>query len=349
MSDYIGYISNDIIKSIWMLKSAFAKGTIVYVVLLLFLFLIRKRKAVSWKWLAEYLFCVYIMELLQITGIFELKFGLENLSCHLIPFINSSIVPVILNCVLFVPYGFLLPIVFPSEKWSWKKALLIGALTSGFIELLQAFGGRFSEIDDILMNAYGTLAGYICYTVVWEIQKNWKKSVHSFLALLLSFMICFTGIYLVGENDSMQDDTLEYGIEPVQAYILETNLYAEGEKKSGDTASELYADFECQLINCGGHRFKPQKISQKELPNQKNCCIEVVFTSPQTLTLREDFSISDVDHLLYDYDQNALYWGKAGYQNSVDFMDLDSELQKHKDEVAEDYQRIKKEILKEFQ
>ena len=64
--------------------------------------------------------------------------------------------------------------------------------------------------------------------------------------------------------------------------------------------------------------------------------------------MREDVSISDVDHLLYDYDQNELYWGKAGYQNSVDFMELDSELQKHRDEVTKEYQRIKTEILKAF-
>ncbi|MGL4338482.1 MAG: VanZ family protein [Turicibacter sp.] len=39
----------------------------------------------------------------------------------------------------------------------------MGFITSFWIELLQLFGGRFAEIDDILANSLGTFVGFIVF------------------------------------------------------------------------------------------------------------------------------------------------------------------------------------------
>ena len=132
------------------------------------------------------------------TGIFTLNYGLNGIfSYNLLPFIGSSIIPALLNFVLFVPYGFLLPFVFSSCKWNWKKVVIVGGLTSLVIELLQMFGGRYAEIDDFLINTFEAFSGYIIYVCVHELKKNRKKAVAYFLSLCIALIIAFVGIYVV--------------------------------------------------------------------------------------------------------------------------------------------------------
>lgn len=57
----------------------------------------------------ELLFCIYAILLIKIVGIFSLHFSFTGaMNYNIVPFVGSSFVPVLLNFVLFVPYGFLL-------------------------------------------------------------------------------------------------------------------------------------------------------------------------------------------------------------------------------------------------
>ena len=69
-----------------------------------------------------------------------------------------------LNILVFVPLGFLLPQVWRRARW-WK-VLLIGFGVSLLIEALQLVTrlGWF-DIDDILANTLGAVAGYIVFAV----------------------------------------------------------------------------------------------------------------------------------------------------------------------------------------
>lgn len=62
------------------------------------------------------------------------------MSYNLVPFMGSSFIPVLLNVLLFLPHGFLLPLVFTACKWNWKRILCIGAATSLIIEVLVSVG-----------------------------------------------------------------------------------------------------------------------------------------------------------------------------------------------------------------
>lgn len=63
------------------------------------------------------------------------------------------------NVFLFSPIGFFLPMIW--KRWqSFYKILWIGLGTTCFIEFIQFFIGRSSDIDDVLLNTIGVLIGY---------------------------------------------------------------------------------------------------------------------------------------------------------------------------------------------
>lgn len=81
---------------------------------------------------------------------------------NLIPFRTFSSDPwsvmiLLGNVIMFLPIGF-----FSTLLWrnmSWKRILLVGLLTTLFIEVVQLFVGRSFDIDDILLNTLGVLLG----------------------------------------------------------------------------------------------------------------------------------------------------------------------------------------------
>lgn len=77
---------------------------------------------------------------------------------------------VVENVLLFVPYGIVCPLAFRHLR-GFTGCLAMGAVTSLFVELLQLFTGRgFFQIDDILTNILGTVAGYLLYFLFWGVR-----------------------------------------------------------------------------------------------------------------------------------------------------------------------------------
>lgn len=73
------------------------------------------------------------------------------------------------NILLFMPLGFLLPILY--EKFnSFKKILLLGFFGSLCVELTQLLIGsifpltlKIADIDDLILNTLGCILGYLIY------------------------------------------------------------------------------------------------------------------------------------------------------------------------------------------
>jgi glycopeptide antibiotics resistance protein len=65
------------------------------------------------------------------------------------------------NVLLFVPLGFLLPLLVPAMR-RWWQALAVGAGVSLLIELYQLAwpGVRKASVNDLLMNALGAVLGF---------------------------------------------------------------------------------------------------------------------------------------------------------------------------------------------
>ena len=64
---------------------------------------------------------------------------------------------ILANIVLFVPFGFLMPIAFRRLKWWQTDLICIG--TTCTIELVQPMLGRACDLDDVIANALGGIIG----------------------------------------------------------------------------------------------------------------------------------------------------------------------------------------------
>ena len=74
------------------------------------------------------------------------------------------------NIGIFAPVGF-----FPAllwRRWRWWKSLLLGFFTSCAIEFAQFFIGRSTDIDDVILNTAGALAGYWLFWLVRALFPN---------------------------------------------------------------------------------------------------------------------------------------------------------------------------------
>jgi len=70
----------------------------------------------------------------------------------------------ILNVVLFVPYGFLFAMVHPRRLNSVLYSLMAGIMLSSIAEIMQlVMRAGQCDLDDILANTFGTVIGYAAY------------------------------------------------------------------------------------------------------------------------------------------------------------------------------------------
>ena len=85
------------------------------------------------------------------------------------------------NTLLFMPLGFLVPLLWRREQMV-EKTVSIGFLFSLFIEAAQLFSFRATDIDDLLMNTMGTWLGYLLFLAINRIfpgraaDSAWEKS-----------------------------------------------------------------------------------------------------------------------------------------------------------------------------
>ena len=74
----------------------------------------------------------------------------------------TSLEGIILNILLFIPFGYLLPSLFPKLRW-WQ-VILLGLAFSLTIELLQLITKLgFADVDALINNTLGAAIGWLCY------------------------------------------------------------------------------------------------------------------------------------------------------------------------------------------
>lgn len=96
--------------------------------------------------------------------------GLPNVT-YIRPEVNLNLIPIIgisnewqsslLNILLFVPLGMMLPILWKVFR-KMLRTLLFGFTASLTIELLQMLTFRATDVNDLITNTVGTALGFIC-------------------------------------------------------------------------------------------------------------------------------------------------------------------------------------------
>ncbi|MGL9748053.1 hypothetical protein IGI50_001986 [Enterococcus sp. DIV0170] len=85
----------------------------------------------------------------------------------------------ILNIIMFVPFGFLLPLIW-SQYRALRSVVFLGFEFSLMIELLQLFNRRATDIDDLLMNTLGALVGFLFWQLSKKIINKVPNSIQAF-------------------------------------------------------------------------------------------------------------------------------------------------------------------------
>ena len=143
-------------------------------------------------------FTVYLAAVLHFTGAGTLhdaiRFGIDfNPSqINLIPFngFEHDIEGHILNILLFMPLGIILPLSVQSTHKAWV-AVVFAAIFSIAIELSQFMNSRVTDIDDVMMNILGAFLGYITYCILTKvIKRELKGSVPLNVVIILTCSVC---------------------------------------------------------------------------------------------------------------------------------------------------------------
>ena len=120
---------------------------------------------IGWQVLA-----VYVCAVFYFTGTGGLddiqRFGLSQLSSgsvNLLPLHDGGgAMGMALNALLFVPLGMLLPLLWKDCR-RWYRTAGAGFLLSLLIELSQLCNFRATDVDDLIMNALGTVLGWLAF------------------------------------------------------------------------------------------------------------------------------------------------------------------------------------------
>lgn len=156
------------------------------------------------KGIIDFIFAYYVMAVFSVTGVPAVQTLQINLNLNPVPLIDIVNSPLeyikntILNVILFMPMGFLLPVIW-HEYRSAKKTVLTGFAVSFFIEVSQIFTFRLTDIDDLITNTLGTFSGY-CISRLFLFRRFYKMSVNektisvkyeAVIIIVIVFLIAF--------------------------------------------------------------------------------------------------------------------------------------------------------------
>ncbi len=111
------------------------------------------------------LFALYLSAVFSATGIPTINTINLSFDFNLVPLADLTGSPAayikntVLNILLFVPMGILLPAIWDGYR-SFKRTALTGLAISLLIEILQIFTFRLTDVDDLITNTLGTISGY---------------------------------------------------------------------------------------------------------------------------------------------------------------------------------------------
>lgn len=126
-------------------------------------------------------FAFYLSAVCSVTGVPSMNHLVIDLRFNLIPLIDIVNGPMgyvkntVLNIVMFVPFGFFLPVIWERRYSSLRKVFWTGLGVSAGIEVLQIFTHRLTDVDDLVTNTVGAVLGY--YLAKLYVNRRQKKDL----------------------------------------------------------------------------------------------------------------------------------------------------------------------------
>lgn len=150
-----------------------------------------------WTWI-YWLYCATVLHLTGIGTLWDLiAYGGVVGNIHWIPFSEEATVANILNMIMLMPLGFLLPYIWKGWR-SFRKVVAAGFGFSLLIEVFQLFNTRLSDVDDLVMNTLGAAMGYLVWLVYRRLFGTPEKSTTAIKAeAILYVLLGFLGVFLL--------------------------------------------------------------------------------------------------------------------------------------------------------
>lgn len=174
-------------------------GAIVSLPLVLIYVFTFDRERAKRRWFSMVLLVLYLNAMYIVIGVPGISYIRWDPTVNLIPFQDfsrSNLLGMILNVVMFMPLGFLLPVYFERYR-QWARTLAAGFLTSVTVELIQLFTFRATDVDDLLMNTLGAVVGFLAAklifrfrSTVYQGKKDWAEllTVNALVLLVIVFI-----------------------------------------------------------------------------------------------------------------------------------------------------------------
>lgn len=146
--------------------------------LLYFFFGLRKQgwkriilKTLFWFYIAVVLLLTVSPMQVLMSG--KMDFSLDQMNFYVYQYnLDEEIIG---NILLFIPFGFLLPLAYPKLKL-WTILILVASSVT--IEILQQSVGRVSDLTDIANNSLGGIAGFYGYVIISYIGRWLSRNRH---------------------------------------------------------------------------------------------------------------------------------------------------------------------------
>lgn len=185
----------NILENIWPMALIF---TIILSTLRICYLKENNQKFILYKEVLTLGFIIYVMSLFHVVTFQDVSWSTSNF----IPFkemfryelfSNLFFRNVIGNMLMFMPYGFFISYFLKLDKK--KIILLLSLIVSCTIEVTQLIIGRVFDIDDIMLNILGGLAGYYLYRLVIIIKEHLPSFLKNQVFYNMVVLIILFGIF----------------------------------------------------------------------------------------------------------------------------------------------------------
>ena len=184
MNEFMKMILSELESGIWLalILSALLVGGMV---------LLRRR--IQWKRTAHVVMLIVYLAVVGYVTILRPGVGFGGVNLRLFrawkeawnSFSVNNWANVLLNILMFVPMGVLIPLTF--KKCRDGRIILVALGSTLLVECIQLLtGGGVFDVDDLFANALGCLMGYcLLMTVLFAVEKKWHGSAACFLLAMI--------------------------------------------------------------------------------------------------------------------------------------------------------------------
>lgn len=201
-----------------------SQAIIIAAIITAIIYIVRRQKINPYKVATYYAFSTYVVVVGLVTGLLQQPWDFSTqISYNYLPFCDLDMAQMMMNCLLFVPMGFMMPML--SRKIS--TCFRAGSITFGAsigIEVIQMFFlGRYADINDVIANGLGGIIGFGLYVFFQRTVLN-KRERHDGIGTL-SMYFGLIGLFLgLAKNGISIGDVILYnwGIDTLSSPIYTT-------------------------------------------------------------------------------------------------------------------------------